>query len=280
MGNSVPQKYCPGCENNFDATEEFFHKREASKDGLNRLCRICNNKASSEYKKKKRALRPPSLKKEMCPKGHPLVEGNLRKGRRECLTCHREREMQRARKNGVPPKNDHEGFCPNGHPLVEGNLRKGKKECLTCHRESGKRRYHKNPQKMVELSLAYAKAHRDQINKRFRSYRRREDRKVRDRMTSLRGRFKKISDRNTEKAKELYRDEETFIHLTSLYKDPCCYCGEPMEHIDHIDPVANNGAEHWTNLTAACKRCNSRKNDRSLLDFLLYRLEYPDERSA
>lgn len=38
--------------------------------------------------------------KQFCPKGHPLVEGNLRlnhlkRGQRECATCHRERERLR-----------------------------------------------------------------------------------------------------------------------------------------------------------------------------------------
>lgn len=41
------------------------------------------------------ALRP-RPKKTHCPQGHPLVEGNLRKGRHagKCLLCHRIRETR------------------------------------------------------------------------------------------------------------------------------------------------------------------------------------------
>ncbi len=57
-----------------------------------------------------------------------------------------------------------------------------------------------------------------------------------------------------------------------LSADPCSYCGSPAGTIDHIDPVARGGQHGWQNLTAACRRCNSRKSDRFLLDFLLQRL--------
>ena len=73
--------------------------------------------------------------------------------------------------------------------------------------------------------------------------------------------------------------EQSVEYVKTLYSDPCCYCGRPMQHIDHIVPVAKDGAEYWTNLTAACQRCNNRKRDKSLLDFLLYRLDYPENRN-
>ena len=57
-----------------------------------------------------------------------------------------------------------------------------------------------------------------------------------------------------------------------LGADPCSYCAGRTATIDHIDPVARGGGHHWGNLTAACRRCNSRKSDRFLLDFLLQRL--------
>jgi 5-methylcytosine-specific restriction endonuclease McrA len=57
-----------------------------------------------------------------------------------------------------------------------------------------------------------------------------------------------------------------------LRNDPCAYCGGPMEHIDHIEPIARGGTGAWDNLTAACGSCNQSKHTRTLLDFMLYRL--------
>lgn len=54
--------------------------------------------------------------------------------------------------------------------------------------------------------------------------------------------------------------------------DPCAYCGNPMEHIDHVDAVARGGHGEWDNLTAACAECNASKGAKPLLEFLRYRL--------
>lgn len=56
-----------------------------------------------------------------------------------------------------------------------------------------------------------------------------------------------------------------------LRGDPCAYCGGPMQHIDHIDPIAEGGSRGWDNLTAACQPCNHQKYNKPLLVFLLDR---------
>ena len=61
------------------------------------------------------------------------------------------------------------------------------------------------------------------------------------------------------------RTPENDLMLEVLQSDPCCYCGAPSEHIDHIIPVARGGTGGWGNLTAACRRCNQSKNATPLL---------------
>lgn len=43
----------------------------------------------------------------------------------------------------------------------------------------------------------------------------------------------------------------------------CQYCGRPAENIDHVVPRARGGAHEWENVVASCRRCNSRKKDRT-----------------
>jgi 5-methylcytosine-specific restriction endonuclease McrA len=40
---------------------------------------------------------------------------------------------------------------------------------------------------------------------------------------------------------------------------------------DHIDGLDAGGEQSWLNLSAACRRCNASKRERSLLMFLLHR---------
>lgn len=42
----------------------------------------------------------------------------------------------------------------------------------------------------------------------------------------------------------------------------CQYCGLPAESIDHVVPRSRGGLHAWDNVVAACRRCNTRKEDR------------------
>lgn len=43
----------------------------------------------------------------------------------------------------------------------------------------------------------------------------------------------------------------------------CQYCGAAAENVDHVLPRSRGGAHEWENVVAACRRCNSRKKDRT-----------------
>jgi 5-methylcytosine-specific restriction endonuclease McrA len=42
----------------------------------------------------------------------------------------------------------------------------------------------------------------------------------------------------------------------------CQYCGSAAENLDHVIPRSKGGAHTWENVVAACRRCNTRKEDR------------------
>lgn len=44
----------------------------------------------------------------------------------------------------------------------------------------------------------------------------------------------------------------------------CQYCGSAAENIDHVIPRSKGGPHAWENVVAACRRCNSHKEDRLL----------------
>jgi hypothetical protein len=63
-------------------------------------------------------------------------------------------------------------------------------------------------------------------------------------------------------------DADLGAYYQVLRHDPCAYCGGPAGHIDHIEPRAFGGANHWGKYTAACQSCNASKGDKSLVGFL------------
>ncbi|AUM15023.1 restriction endonuclease [Ketobacter alkanivorans] len=50
-------------------------------------------------------------------------------------------------------------------------------------------------------------------------------------------------------------------------RNTCMYCGDQFNQErltrDHIIPRSRGGSESWTNLVAACRRCNQRKSDKT-----------------
>jgi len=42
----------------------------------------------------------------------------------------------------------------------------------------------------------------------------------------------------------------------------CQYCGAAAENIDHVIPRSRGGPHTWENVVAACRPCNTRKEDR------------------
>jgi 5-methylcytosine-specific restriction endonuclease McrA len=43
----------------------------------------------------------------------------------------------------------------------------------------------------------------------------------------------------------------------------CQYCGRTAENVDHVVPRSRGGPHDWENVVASCRRCNSRKKDRT-----------------
>jgi 5-methylcytosine-specific restriction endonuclease McrA len=65
-----------------------------------------------------------------------------------------------------------------------------------------------------------------------------------------------------------YRREVPLTRRAVLDRDghACVYCGLRADTIDHVRPRSRGGAHVWTNVVAACARCNHRKGDRLLAE--------------
>lgn len=55
----------------------------------------------------------------------------------------------------------------------------------------------------------------------------------------------------------------------------CQYCGATAENIDHVIPRSRGGTHTWENVVAACRPCNTRKEDRFLHEVGLTLLRTP-----
>ena len=65
-----------------------------------------------------------------------------------------------------------------------------------------------------------------------------------------------------------YRHEVPLTRRAVLERDAhrCAYCGVRADTVDHVRPRSRGGLHVWTNVVAACSRCNHRKGDRLLAE--------------
>lgn len=63
-----------------------------------------------------------------------------------------------------------------------------------------------------------------------------------------------------------YRRQVPLTRRAVLARDAhrCVYCAVRADTIDHVVPRSRGGLNEWTNVVAACARCNHRKGDRLL----------------
>lgn len=63
-----------------------------------------------------------------------------------------------------------------------------------------------------------------------------------------------------------YRSRASMSRRAVFVRDnfKCQYCGRAAENVDHIIPRSRGGGHTWDNVVAACRPCNSRKEDRML----------------
>jgi len=61
-----------------------------------------------------------------------------------------------------------------------------------------------------------------------------------------------------------YRATATLTRRAVFARDAwaCQYCGATAENVDHVIPRSRGGPHMWDNVVAACRRCNSKKENR------------------
>lgn len=154
-----------------------------------------------------------------------------------------------------------ESFAPN-RKMLDGRLH----QCRTCLAAKQRARVAANPQRYL------AKRRANYLANREREMQRQRDWKAANPTHTVKSRLAaRRPDGRGYMVGYTYADipVESIDYGKQLLNDPCNYCGGPAGELDHITPLAEGGTNDWWNLTAACRSCNRRKNDRSVLDMLM-----------
>lgn len=176
-----------------------------------------------------------------------------------CTRCGEDKPLDQfsVRTNGKP-----QSYCK---PCVAANTAEWRKKNPDRWPEANRRWRRENPERKIATDRAWAERNREKVRASVRRWNAANPEAVRRVQRRWRERHRDLLRNRSRLGKNPHSHE----YASVLRQDPCCYCGGPCESIDHIEPVIEGGSHEWTNLTASCGSCNSSKNARPLLTFLL-----------
>lgn len=79
-----------------------------------------------------------------------------------------------------------------------------------------------------------------------------------------------VASRGVSRSKAHFDDVPPLTNARLFRRDRsmCMYCGQTFANAaltrDHIQPLSRGGADTWENVVSACRRCNQRKDSRTL----------------
>lgn len=62
---------------------------------------------------------------------------------------------------------------------------------------------------------------------------------------------------------------DEWLEIMEIFGGRCAYCNEPTTGRDHIEPLSRGGLDVAENVVPACIHCNSRKYNKTLLEFVV-----------
>lgn len=137
-------------------------------------------------------------------------------------------------------------------------------ECATAARYRAK-----HPDKVKAYAAAYLEAHPEETKERQAEWKRnhRDVCRMTENKRRARQRMAEVNDLT----------EGQWAERVAEFNGRCAYCLKPMDvvTIDHMTPLCKGGNHTLSNVVPCCKSCNSKKRDKTLLEFIAGRMIFP-----
>lgn len=238
---SISQKRCSKCHKYKPASNEFFHKNCASKDGLYHRCKVCHS-----YKKPKEVL----------------PEGTKR-----CTKC---KQILPATRDYffADPRTKQDGLYGRCKTCFNEDSRISRQKDIEKSRACALKTYYKYREKYLAIGKRYRDENPEKWKEKNDNWRKKNPEKARAIM------YRHISLKRG--ADGRYTDED----LKQIYKDQngcCAYCQRSISWeipydvtVDHIQPLSRGGTNWPENIALACPQCNASKCDKLLSEWKGY----------
>lgn len=222
-------KTCTKCKNSYPETNEYFHKRKNGKNGLNSMCKKCNNEIKNKWAKDNKEKVKQSKSKWREENKSYLNEKNKEYYQENIEAIKEYRRLNKEKKNEA-----------------DRLYRKNNKDKIKKYLE-------KNKEHIKERNRIYRKENREIINIQKQIRRARLNKSKAD-----------LTIDEWEQIKGDFGYKCAYCGMTE--KEHIKKFNEQL-HQEHFIPLSEGGEYTRNNIIPACKSCNSRKYNKNYFDW-------------
>ncbi len=269
----LPMKRCPKCGQ--DKTHEEFSKDIRKTNGLGSYCKECKAAYSRAYHKAHLDICHERIR--AYAKSHSEERHQYNRAYNEShkdakheyriayYATHRDAALQYARTHNENHRDEVREYNRNYHITHRDERKEYGRIYNLTHRDENR-----------QYCRIYRETHSDAMREYYRIYREMHLELVKERDHIYRTthpeqiRAKSIRQR-VQKANAFGADYTTLTMIEArceYYGHLCYICGNPMEVVDHVKPLAKGGAHLPCNLRPACRQCNTAKGAKWPIDII------------
>lgn len=139
--------------------------------------------------------------------------------------------------------------------------------CKACIKTRSRAQYQKHRERRLADKAEYRAKNRKRLRDEATKYRQQAWEINKQWRTANREKIRLTSQRRRARKKAAAVGEITLREINRMLNRPCAYCGGKSEHIDHVYPLSRGGSHSIGNLVQACASCNTRKNDKLVIEW-------------
>lgn len=237
-------KVCTKCRCLKPATNVFFGKRAASKDGLVWQCYICRNLEGRRHREKN-LEKYLATEDEYRSKNRVQINASRQKWRNQAHVQEKARQYRERTKEQAAEQK-----------------RRYREENYERVTEYQRLYYEANREKVLEYSRGHYQRNKELRYNQTKQWQGDNPEKVRAYQHQYQGR------KRNQKGEPYGGGDIIRMHEN---QDGCCYyCQEKLieYHVEHMTPISRGGLDCIHNIALACPTCNLRKSDKTAEEFL------------
>ena len=252
------KKICSKCNNEKEATKEYFYSRKDTKDGLRSDCKECTNKRVKTY----------------VIDNKERISGNVRKSKNKYRKNNKEKISKQSKEYNLKNIDKKKQYIKENKEQIAQKVKEykgnNKEEILKWLKQYRKN----NKRKLNQAHKQYYKENKDKIYEYQKQYREENKYKIQMQVKQYynKNKYKYVIYSEMRRTKKLSLPSTLTMHqwknIKISFNNTCAYCNRELPLAqEHFLALSRSGEYTNDNIIPSCKYCNSSKGSKDFFEW-------------